>query len=533
MRFDKSTAQTSTTTHEGAKAFELTSHRRLLNAVVCSFLTKQYYKSSTDQMLEIGDAAREVAKREPEFVLQVAAWARLKGNMRSAPILLFVIAANIPACKPFVRQYGPLVIRRADEIREVFACQKEMFGKPIPNCIKKSLADAFLRFTPYQLDKYNQDTEYAFKHVLRMVRPSPVTTAQSAIFKFLVHGWDKLTPSERGSLPFIQAKRKFSALPTFDFKNGTAELIKKYNLSWEDVISKFPTAWEYINFSYMAGLRNIRNLINKASKDKVREVCDMVRDPERVATGKQLPFRYYTAWKQLQNDNVVGPGLGFVGDALEEALEHSIHNLNLPGSTCVICDVSGSMSQKLSDRSIMNLKDIGLLFGSSLARLSKDNTMFVFGTQHRQVGVKPSVLLTTQEAERIDVQNGTVLAPVFEDMVKRRLKFDRVVLLSDMQVWGATFRFGWFSHSGGADAGGSADAVRKAWQQYRNEVAPEATLYSIDMASYGNSQFPEGDGSVVQLAGWSDQVLKFIEMHESNEGSFMASVRGIRSGGDK
>jgi len=519
MRFDRQTAQKpTTTTHEQAPAFELSKKRQLVNSVICSFLTNQFYKNQTEQMRTIADLASALSTHDPEFVLKTAAWARSRANMRSAPLYLLVVAANIVQCKPFVRKYGQLIIRRPDEIREAIACHVEMFGKPIPNCLKKVVVDAFHGFSEYELEKYNKDSAYSFKHCLRLTHPRPKDEVQSALFKYLIGGWSVLSPEERSRLPYVSAKKTFSALDEFGL--DAWELVSSFHIPWTDVISKFPNAWDHVQFPYMAGLRNLRNLITKASKDKVREVCDMIRDQDRVKKSRQLPFRFYSAWKKLSEDGVAGPGFGFVGDALETALEHSIGNIKLPGRTCVICDVSGSMTNPLSERSHITMKDVALVFGSSLVRASKKNRLFVFGQLYSEVKARNSTLATIQAADRTDVGHATNLSPVFEEMINQGLVFDQVVLLSDMQVMAPQHNY-WGQSAGGARS------VQQMWARYRKKVSPEATLFSIDLATYGNAQFPEYSNSVVHLSGWSDQVIKFIEMQSRGSESFMRDIEAM------
>jgi glycerophosphoryl diester phosphodiesterase len=52
--------------------------------------------------------------------------------------------------------------------------------------------------------------------------------------------------------------------------------------------------------------------------------------------------------------------------------------------------------------------------------------------------------------------------------------------------------------------------VREAFEAYREDVAPEASLYMVDLASYGDLATPEGYEDVYNVSGWSEQVLEFI-----------------------
>jgi len=502
MRFNQRQHQPTTINHEGTKAYVLPDKAQLITSVTNSFMYGSYYKSQSQELQDFQDVVRNVAAEDPEFVLRTAAYARSIMNMRTSAVLLLVVAANIPTCKPFVRQWATHVIRRPDEIQEVMGAQMEMYGKPIPNSIKKAIGDAFERFNEYRLEKWNKTgVQYSFGNVLRMVHPKGSTPEKGALFHYLVHGWDNLSPEQKKLLPYIKAKKQFSKLKSFGPK--AQQLLLKYKFPWENVISKFPEAWEHVEFPYMAGLRNLRNLIEKASKDKVRSVCDMIRNPERVASGKQLPFRYYSALKAL--GTTAGPGYGFVQDALEEAVEHSIGNIDLPGSSFITCDVSASMTFSLSPRSDMTPKEIGLLFGAALARASKDNILSVFGQNHVVVPVQNSVLSTMKYADGMNVGHSTNAHLALEWLIHNKKKVDRVVIFSDMQVYTT------FGYTYGYDG-----ALKPLWKKYKKEVNPEARLYSFDLNTYGSSQFADGDPSVTLLAGWSSQALRNIKLSEQD-----------------
>jgi len=76
---------------------------------------------------------------------------------------------------------------------------------------------------------------------------------------------------------------------------------------------------------------------------------------------------------------------------------------------------------------------------------------------------------------------------------------DRVVLFTDMQLWDSTARL--------VDGDRT---VQEAFEAYREDVAPEASLYMVDLASYGDLATPEGYEDVYNVSGWSEQVLEFI-----------------------
>lgn len=79
-----------------------------------------------------------------------------------------------------------------------------------------------------------------------------------------------------------------------------------------------------------------------------------------------------------------------------------------------------------------------------------------------------------------------------------------MILLTDMQIWDST---------GGLISGDRT--VKEAFEAYREEVAPDASLYVIDLAAYGDLVTPEGYEDVYNVSGWSETVFEFIGSAEA------------------
>jgi hypothetical protein len=73
------------------------------------------------------------------------------------------------------------------------------------------------------------------------------------------------------------------------------------------------------------------------------------------------------------------------------------------------------------------------------------------------------------------------------------------VLFTDMQIWDSRW--------GTPD---DAQTVREAFEAYRDSVAPDASLYMIDLATSGDLVTPEGNEGVYNVSGWSENALAFI-----------------------
>jgi len=182
--------------------------------------------------------------------------------------------------------------------------------------------------------------------------------------------------------------------------------------------------------------------------------------------------------------------------------------VNVPeglGDTFVAVDLSGSMDATLSRHSTLRRKEIGSLFGAILA--DRGARVGGFGDDFREVPmhVDAPVLQRQDALLGIDSEVGhsTNAWKALDYLREAGDAVDRVVVFTDMQLWD--------SRVGVSD---DTRTVREAFDAYREAVAPDVSLYLIDLASYGDLVTPEGYKDVYNVSGWSENVLEFIEHAE-------------------
>lgn len=194
--------------------------------------------------------------------------------------------------------------------------------------------------------------------------------------------------------------------------------------------------WELAapHMAYMSTLRNLRNFDQVGLSDELAsQISAKIADPAQVRKSRQLPFRFYSAYKNA-------PSLRW-GHALEVALTHSLANLpELTGRSLVLIDTSGSMQYNLSARSEMNRVTAAALFSLALA-LKNPELTDVFGFadgQFRVTGVERgfSVLKAVEAFTR---QVGVVGMGTRIELAVRATfdptRHDRVLIFSDMQTF--------------------------------------------------------------------------------------------------
>lgn len=277
-----------TTNYEGAQAWRMPPEWELYSTVVTTMgVEDKFYERGENRVRRIADLTRKV---QPEFVAQLAIYAREVMHLRSVPMLLLVELAQFHHGDSLVSRAVSRTVQRADEITELLMCYQWRTGKKdltgMSNQLRKGLAEAFNHFDEYQFAKYNRtDRKVTLRDALLLVHPKPKDDAQEKVFKKILND-DLETPytwetelSRAGQQHFDSAKEK---------KDTTRKV-------WQELIASR-------RMGYMATLRNLRNLLEASIDDaSMEQVCAYLSNLEAVKNSKQLPFRYLSAYMQLQS----------------------------------------------------------------------------------------------------------------------------------------------------------------------------------------------------------------------------------------
>jgi hypothetical protein len=431
----------------------------------------------------------EALTHDAEGTLREAARLRDEALVRTTPQVILVRAAHHPAVRGtgLVRQWAKEIIKRADEPTVGLAYQLHRYGKPIPNALKKAWRDALERFDDYALAKYRLESRAEKTvDVVNLVHP------RSAAVDKLAKG--TLTTTDR---------------------------------TWEAIVSargSTPKAWsEALGvMGHMALLRNLRNLV-KAGIPAQRFASKLVGG---ARTGKQLPFRYYSAYKALGDD---APSA--VRDAVEESLMISLQNLPwLGGRTMALCDNSGSaQGTTTSAMGTMKVSTIANLTGVLAAMRSDDGHLGIFGDGLETMAIRKrsSVFDQLDAAERIakgiglGTENGIWM--FFDKAIRERERWDHVFVFSDMQaghggLYGTNPKkyreYAWQGREQYID-------VAKLIARYRATVNPDVRVFLVQVAGYQDTLVPEHYRRTYILGGWGPGLLGYaaemakLEQHAS------------------
>jgi 60 kDa SS-A/Ro ribonucleoprotein len=96
---------------------------------------------------------------------------------------------------------------------------------------------------------------------------------------------------------------------------------------------------------------------------------------------------------------------------------------------------------------------------------------------------------------------GTMTSLVFAYATNKKIKYDRVIILSDGESW--------------ADGWGGYSNVNDAYNEYRSNTGANPFVYAIDIQGYGTTDV--SNPMVTHLTGWSNKLLDFIDLNEKGE----------------
>jgi hypothetical protein len=455
---------------------------RLIMTVGSYFFNEpQYYGNKGDISLDIIETATEIANGEhPEDLLIIANWLRSTG-IRTTPMVLLAIAAHELPTKKFTRRYIKETVKRVDDVMQIFAAYIALFGKPIPNALRRGISDALSTKSDWEIMRYAGGTSHPnLKDVLRMVDRHGDYPVNSVLYGDIMFG--------TFNSPNAAARRKVALAKTFD---EAKDAILEARLPWEPVVSKFggtKEVWEFLIennlLGSMAMLRNIRNFEDVNIDQKFW--IDIEKSLSRIGNGNMtLPVRYLMAYRSATTK----VAKDIISRVVELIMEWTVSLEN----TAILIDLSGSMYATMSTHSQATFVDNALLLGVMIGKGSgadivtfSDDALFYNGDTF------DSVIYTVDKLSKTG--GGATYAYKAFNILKK--KYDRIIMLSDMQCYGESYYGG--------------ESVVKSFNDYKNRTGADPQLYSINMSGYQVSQFDVKNPKVHLLSGWSDKIIDMI-----------------------
>ena len=471
---------------EGRPAFAQTAEMKLVSLLLTNFLQDQFYRSKQSSYDEIVRAMGEV---NPQFAAKAATFARNEYGMRTVS---HVVAANLAPTlsgTAYGKHFYNKIVRRPDDMLEIAALLRSLGVKHLPNATRKGFAKAFDRFDGYQLAKYRKENaSISLVDLVNVVHPVP-TRKNATALQQLVNGTLRNTNTWEAKLSAAGQNKKV------DKATVKAEAWKELLVSGK--------------IGYFALVRNLRNILQDAPSLTQRAV-DILTDDRRIRTALVLPFRLFTAYRELEGSGVTAQReLRLLLEGLDVAIQRSFANMPDLGRALIVVDNSGSMGSPAAGSPKVTCAEVGALFGLAAAARSNADLM-EFGTTARYLkySLKDSPLkfASTFQA-RNRVGHGTDFSAIFRAIGSRR--YERILIFSDMQSG---------LHRSGGDA-----ALRK----YRAQSGADPNVFCFDLRGYGTNYFPTDGGKVFQLAGFSEKAFDLLRQLETDPQALVRRIEAI------
>lgn len=531
----------------GEKAFQLEDKEILVSTVMTTFLQGAYYESEKKETQKIRTLA---AKSDPLFVAKLALYARKEGNLRSVTHLLAAIVADKARGEEWTKRFFNKIVVRPDDMTEILGAYQHLNKLPklrkVANSIKKGFKEALERLDPYQIDKYKmQRKEITMVDLVNLFHPAP-TQKNAEAYRRLMAGESLADLYSSTTFEKTMSKAGQMAQNEGEKDDLKADAIRE--------VLKNPKG-----APYMALLRNLRNILLYAP-DSVEEVCRQLTIKEKVLKSKQLPFRFASAYTEVENISFSkstterGGIISFEKDvqgrnyrnsaefetkkrrvleALDKALEYSVMNIpKLEGNCAILIDHSGSVrgdaggSSKVSAFSKTTSAMIGNLFGTMMA-FRQDNVFIgLFGDHLIPVPIKRDMGLLEFNKMSFDTgaKCGTGTEQGMYDFLREAIanhtKIDNLIVFSDCQL-GENGTSPWYG-TGWRERGATFVNLFKKFKK----VNPLCNTVVVNLGQAGGNSVFHRSQRILNIAGWSSNIFDVIT---SNCKGFDALIKEIEA----
>lgn len=417
-------------------------------------------------------AAALVPQCDPEFVVGLAIHLKEKMLLRHMPLYLvrqLVLHPKIKdgAYRGLVRFALSKVIRRVDELAEFLALYWNGGKTPVAAQVKLGIRDAFASFDEYSLRKYlGKGSPIQLRDVMFLVHPKP-REAEKELYKSIADNTAKAPDTWEARLSSGEDK-----------KEVFMDLLGKGKLGG------------------LAFLRNLRNMEQAGvTKEFIRSTID------KVNFSRVLPYRFVSAVRYT-------PAWG---DLLEAKMMEAVAELpKLPGKTLVFIDVSGSMDSRLNSKSDITRIEVACSLAILTKELCEDVSVYASSTTtelvpsyYRGLGLKDRLVETCRNSLLgcRGIYTAKMLKAAGAEHVWRNegtlsVCADRVIIFTDCDDHGES---------------SGKDAPILAKETYVINVAGNDCTYA--------------KGKFNVIGGWSENVLDYIQVHESKEIPFGLPVK--------
>ena len=180
-------------------------------------------------------------------------------------------------------------------------------------------------------------------------------------------------------------------------------------------------------------------------------------------------------------------------------------------------DVSGSMDNPISEKGSTRYIDVAGIFAGALLKRTSNSLVLPFEEEpvlFEDFSGRDDIMVTANKISRIG-GGGTALGSPIEYLLDSNIKTDIFIGITDNEDW---------AYGQGCYSSGSFLTM---WHRYRKEINPHAVAFLVTIDPNRRASAPSSEKGVHFIYGWSDQVLKYIDLKLSTGVSQVESVEAI------
>lgn len=473
-RFNETSTGTKTVNLAGGQAYKETAELELASLLLTSFANDQFYEKADTKFNRIDDLLTKV---DPLFSAKAGIYARTQYGMRSISHVLACKLAKFISGKDWARRFYSKIVYRPDDMTEIVSYLKADKQK-LPSALKRGFADAFKKFDAYQIAKYKgEGKKVKLIDVANLITGKKTDALKNEAVSKLSRG--TLTSPETWNAKLTKAGQT---------AKDAGELVELKKQTWVEFVNN-------PKLEYFALLRNLRNILQD-SPDAIDKACEELVNEKRIKKSLVLPFRFFTAIKELE----LVSGSRNVIIALSKAAEISLSNVpNFSGNTLIAVDISGSMNGRV--------RDIAAMFAAVMYK-AMNSELIVFNNSAKYVTLNPLDSVLSLAKQIPGTSGGTNFNAIFDSC---KTKVSRVIILSDMQAW-MTGEY-------------NSNVPTASLNAYKSRTGADPFIYSFDLAGNGSLQFPERN--IYCLAGFSEKVFDIMKLLEEDKNALVNKIKEI------
>jgi len=471
------------------------SHKQTLAQIACTNTFNGTFYTDSKQNLELAKEAVYNLKSDPEFIAKVALYSRDKGYMKDMPAFLCAFLATTNRPDLFHLTFDRVITNGKMLGNVVQIARSDCFGSPANLSAGKwrhAIRDWFVNRTPKQLFTDATRSCVKMSDILRMAHPKPDSDDKNELYKYFLGKEYKVSKLPEPIRSYEKYKSgKLKTMPDVDFQYLTSLPIGESE--WAEIARN--ANWTMTRMNLNTFQRH--NVFN--DKAMVKLIANRLRDPELIHKSKVFPYQLFVAYQNTTDVPFE------IKEALQDAMEIAIDNVPVfDGQTYIAVDVSGSMQSAVtgnrgSASSCVRCIDVAALFAASYLRNNPSSIIMPFSDRlypNFHMNPRDSVITNTKALTSIP-SGGTNCGLVIEDLIRRNVKCNSIVFISDNESWLDSY---WNRNS--------ATGLASAWKEFKKRN-PKARMVSIDLTPNSSTQINQNK-DVLQIGGFSDTVWDVV-----------------------